>query len=441
MEIKSPTNKPTPLRITFQTLGCRLNIAETGAIKTAFQDGGYKIVEYGGPADLVFLNTCTVTNSADASCRNLIRKSKQEYPDANIIVAGCYAQMEAESIRTAMGVDVIIGTAEKANVLAHVNQFLNSQTQGVVATSRSSSFWVASNQIDDDHTRAFLKIQDGCNYICSYCIIPFARGRSKSISLEQAKEECQALIEKGFKEITLTGINIGEYQGANQETFDDLLQNLINLEGLERLRLSSVEPNTITDNLLAILKQTTCFQDHFHIPLQSGDDTILTQMKRKYDTALFTATLNKIMQAFPRAGIGSDIIVGFPGETDQHFQNTYDLLKKLPITHFHVFPYSSRTGTLAAKQPDQIPTTVKKQRARRLRDLGNLKLAQFIQKQVGQTNQVLFENQNKAGHWQGYSSNYIKIQVPSNQVDLKNKVCRVMITQAHADYADAVLLT
>lgn len=411
-------------KVSFHTLGCRLNFSETGTISQGFVDRGYDIVEFGESADVTFINTCTVTDAADSTCRNLIRKAYKASPEGKIVVAGCYAQMDAPKIAKMTGVDLVLGTSEKYKVF----EYLNEEETDAIHIDKSVDFYGAATSSVDGHTRSFLKIQDGCNYVCSFCIIPFARGRSKAVSIESAISEAKKLLSNGFKEIVLTGVNIGEYESTSGEKLSDLVKELLALEGLERLRLASVEPNTITDELLEVMKSSPKFLDHFHIPLQSGDDTILTNMRRKYSVEDYKGIINKIITAFPNAGIGADIICGFPGETEENFQNTFNLLKELPITHFHVFPYSKRKNTMAGKMDDHIQHPVKKQRVKTLIMLGDAKLNMFAEDQVGSNSEVLFERENKFGYWEGYTTNFVRVFVKSSQ-DLKNQIINVQLTE------------
>lgn len=413
-----------PKKVAFHTLGCRLNFSESGSIAQGFVDRGYEIVEFGNPADVVFLNTCTVTDGADSSCRNLIRKAQSSAPEAKIVVAGCYAQMEAEKIKAMQGVDLILGTSEKYKVF----DYLESESDLQVRIDKSSDFWGAATTLADSHTRAFLKIQDGCNYVCSFCIIPFARGRSRTITVEDALKEATELTTKGFKEIVLTGVNIGEYEAISGERLTDLVKRIADLPGLSRLRLGSVEPNTVTRELLETLKATGKYQDHFHIPLQSGSDEILSSMRRKYTTSQYKDILAMVRSYYPEAAFGADVIVGYPGESEAQFLETFNLLRTQPITHFHVFPYSKRKGTTAAKLPDQIQSAVKKDRVRTLTMLGNAKLDDFAAEMVGRETEVLFEHETD-GFWEGYSSNYLRVKVKST-FDLKNEIRRVRITSS-----------
>jgi threonylcarbamoyladenosine tRNA methylthiotransferase MtaB len=410
-------------KVALHTLGCRLNFSETGSISQGFADRGYEIVPFGEEADVVFINTCTVTDDADSSCRALIRKAHRSSPEGKIVVAGCYAQMDPKTISGMQGVDLVLGTSEKYKVF----DYLGEEADQVVAVDKSNLFWGASTTPSDSHTRAFLKIQDGCNYVCSFCIIPQARGRSRTISVEDAVTQAESLVEDGFKEIVLTGVNIGEYESTSGEKLTDLVQRILDIEGLKRLRLSSVEPNTITDELLDVLASSPKFMDHFHIPLQSGSDEILTAMKRKYDVNFYKSVINKIIARFPNAAVGADMIVGFPGETQEQFEETYALAKELPITHFHVFPYSKRKGTIAARSENHIHVGVKKERSRALHMFGEAKLAMLSEDMVGMTTDVLFERRNKEDFFTGYSTNFVKVHVKTDS-DLKNEIRKVHLT-------------
>lgn len=410
-------------RVALHTLGCRLNLSETGSIASGFKERGYDIVDFGEPADVVFINTCTVTDAADSTCRNLIRKAHHSSPEAKIVVAGCYAQMEPEKIAGMQGVDLVLGNTEKYKVF----DYLDDESTNQVHVDKSWEFYSAATTSADSHTRAFLKIQDGCNYVCSFCIIPFARGRSRAISVSDAILEAKKLVTDGFKEIVLTGVNIGEYEQASGEKLHHLVAEILKVDGLERFRLSSVEPNTITDELLEVLKSSPKVMDHFHIPLQSGDDDILKAMRRKYTVADYKRIIGKIMAAFPNAGIGADIIVGFPGETKEQFENTFNLVKELPLTHFHVFPYSKRKNTTAARMENHIHSAVKKERVKTLLMFGDAKLNLFSEDQIGKTTKVLFEKRNKEGNFEGYSANYVRVQVKTDS-DLSNIERNVLIT-------------
>lgn len=408
--------------VSFHTLGCRLNMSETGAIAQGFVDRGYKVVPFGESSDVTFLNTCTVTDGADSTCRNLIRKAQKNSPEGKVVVAGCYAQMEADKIKSMQGVDLILGTQEKYKVF----DYLKEEQDSLIRIDKSSEFWGAATTEADSHTRAFLKVQDGCNYVCSFCIIPFARGRSRTIKVEDAITETENLIRKGFKEVVLTGVNIGEYESTSGERLIDLVGGVAGVDGLQRLRLSSVEPNTISRELLETLKSSGVYQEHFHVPLQSGCDEILTSMRRKYDKAFYRSTMALIREFFPNASIGADIIVGYPGETREQFKETFDFLEELQITHFHVFPYSKRKNTTAAKAENHIQADEKKMRVKTLINLGEKLKHDFSKRQVGETSEVLFER-SKDGEYLGHSSQYIKVKHRSKS-DLTNKIIKMKFT-------------
>lgn len=403
--------------VSFYTHGCRLNFSESGSIAQGFVDRGYRVVEFGKSADVTFINTCTVTDGADSSCRNTIRKAHKSSPEGKIVVAGCYAQMNPDEIAGMQGVDLILGTSEKYKVF----DYLEEVQDQAVRVDKTSEFWGAATTLADSHTRAFLKIQDGCNYICSFCIIPQARGRSRTITIEQALSEAKNLVSHGYKEIVLTGVNIGEYARSSGEKLEDMVQALIATEGVERLRLGSVEPNTITTSLLETLKASAKSMDHFHVPMQSGSNEILQSMRRKYLKEDYSDIISQIIDYFPEAGIGADIIVGYPGETRQQFEETKALLSELPITHFHVFPYSKRQNTLATKMENHVHHEEKKSRVKELMALGEQKLRDFARTQIGKTNQVLFERRDEEGFFHGHTTNFIKVKVPSD-LDLKNQI-------------------
>tara|TARA_R110000868_G_scaffold187715_1_gene430258 strand:- start:2045 stop:3367 length:1323 start_codon:yes stop_codon:yes gene_type:complete len=414
-----------PKRVALHTLGCRLNFSETGSIASGFEERGYQIVPFGERADVVFINTCTVTDGADSSCRNLIRKAHTSSPEGKIVVAGCYAQMDAPRIAKMQGVDLVLGTTEKYKVFDYLGEAESEQ----IHIDKTAHFYGAATSTAEGHTRAFLKIQDGCNYVCSFCIIPQARGRSRAISVEAAIDEAKRVLDQGFKEIVLTGVNIGEYERSSGERLPDLVAKLAELDGLERLRLSSVEPNTLSDELLDVFASTDKFMPHFHIPMQSGSDEILKLMRRKYDVDFYQKIIEKVMTRFPEAGIGADIIVGFPGETDEQFMQTYNLAKELPLTHFHVFPFSKRKNTTAGKMENHIQHAVKKERVRSLIALGEAKLAMFAEDQIGSVADVLYERRGKSGAWEGYTPNYVRVHTNS-PLELKNKIVKTQIVSS-----------
>ena len=409
--------------VALHTLGCRLNMSETGTIAQGFSERGYRVVPFGETADVVLVNTCTVTDSADSTCRNLIRKAHRSSPEGKIVVVGCYSQMEPEAVASIQGVDLVLGTAEKYKVF----DYLDEEKEQIVNVDMTNEFWGAATTPADSHTRAFLKIQDGCNYICSFCIIPQARGRSRAMPMDEVLGSARKLVGNGYKEIVLTGVNIGEYAKASGTPFYRLVQGLLDVQGLERLRLSSVEPNTFDDELIKVLKDSPKTMDHFHVPLQSGNDEVLGRMRRKYTISQYSDILGKLKEAFPKAGIGADIILGHPGETNAQFLDTFNYLRSSPITHFHPFPYSKRKGTLSAGMDDHIPHAVKKERVRMISDLGCAKLLDFSHDQIGTKSKVLFEK-GRDGLFEGYTSNFVRVWVESG-LDLTNQIKNVEIKE------------
>jgi threonylcarbamoyladenosine tRNA methylthiotransferase MtaB len=408
--------------VALHTLGCRLNISETGSLTDEFVKRGYQLVPFGQKADVVLINTCTVTDNADSSCRNLIRKANRTSPEGKIIVVGCYSQMEPQAVASLEGVDLVLGTADKNKVFNYLDE-----PKQIIDVAPSMEFSAASTSTEDSHTRAFLKIQDGCNYICSFCIIPKARGRSRAISLEDAIKRAKELINQGFQEIILTGVNIGEYQKASGTPLYKLIDSISQLPGLKRLRLSSVEPNTFDDDLIKVLKDSPNIMDHFHLPLQSANDTILKAMRRKYTISQYAKTLDCIKSAFPQASIGADIILGHPGETREQFFDTFNFLKNSPITHFHPFPYSKRKNTLSAGMNDHLPHQEKKKRVSLITALGRKKLLNFSAQQIGRSAPVLFEK-GENGIFSGYTPNYVKVYLPS-ALDISNQIKTVKLTE------------
>ena len=408
-------------RVAFHTLGCRLNFAETGTIADGFSERGYESVPFGEPADVTFINTCTVTDAADSTCRNTIRKARRFSPRGKVVVAGCYAQMDGERINAMEEVDLVLGTSEKYNVF----RYLQDGPPRIPRLKQSPDFHAAMSDPAGKRTRAFLKIQDGCNYKCSFCIIPQARGPSRTISVEQAVSQAKALVANGFKEVVLTGVNIGEY---GRKRLPALVGSLLDIEGLKRLRLSSVEPNTITEELLSVLGSSEKFMPYFHIPLQSGNDEILKNMKRRYRSKHYRNIIERISLKFPTAGIGADMICGFPGESERQFLDTLRIAEELPLTHFHVFPYSSRKNTPAASMDDHLPSSIKKERVKKLTVLGEAKLEKFCKQFISQTSQVLFEQRDSQGNWWGYSPHFLKVYIFSDK-DLRNIILNVQYSQ------------
>jgi threonylcarbamoyladenosine tRNA methylthiotransferase MtaB len=445
-----------PKKVALQTLGCRLNFSETGGIADQFVKAGYEIVQFGEPADVVFLNTCTVTEGADRSCRAEIRKARKTSPQAKVVVAGCYAQMEAEKLRQMPEVDLVLGNSQKYQVLDFLQQTpfapvspsseiqqpsRNTQTKDLhTYIDKTNDFFGAVTSLAEGHTRAFLKIQDGCNYVCSFCIIPLARGRSRTITPEEALQSAKSTLAQGFKEIVITGVNIGEYEESAGVSLAELLRPILALHDLKRLRLSSLEPNTLNRELLSVLKESGKVMDHFHLPLQSGSDSILKLMRRKYTRALYQQQVQLVQEFFPEATFGADIMVGHPGETEELFLETFDFLRESPLTHFHVFPYSKRQSTTSAKLPQQVDPKTKQERVKLLLNLGQAKLQTWAEKQIGRRVEVLFESQ-KEGYWEGHAPQFCKVRLESPLAgqSLRNVMKTVSLNEWRGDYFSASL--
>ncbi len=415
-------------KVSFHTLGCKLNFSETSSIASEFLKKGFDRVNFGEAADVVFINTCTVTGTADKKCRQAVKKAKKDSPDAFIAVTGCYAQAEAEEIAKIPGVDVVLGMNEKFNIFKYFEEFEKPEKTQIhsCAVDEISKFDAAYSS--GDRTRSFLKVQDGCNYKCTYCTIPSVRGKSRNNSIEKTVEQARKIADEGFKEVILTGVNIGDFGKSTNETFFDLLKALDRVEGIERYRISSIEPNLITDEIIEFVSSDSKkFLPHFHIPLQSGSDTILKNMKRRYNTDLFRRKIERINKLIPDAFIGVDVIVGFPGETDAYFAESFNFLAGLDISFLHVFSYSVRPGTPAEKMPGKLSAKEIKHRSKELHLLSDKKHAEFYARFVGTRQKVLFEAANVKGLMFGFTENYIKVEVPFDK-NLINQICDFSIT-------------
>ena len=403
--------------VAFHTLGCKLNFAETSTIAKDMVEGGFERVEFQDPADVYIINTCSVTENADRETRNIIGRALRANPDGFIVVVGCYAQLKPEQIMELPGVDLVLGATEKFNV----RQFLGAleKTQGdaeVHSCEIENANTFVSSYSAGDRTRAFLKVQDGCDYKCTYCTIPLARGISRSDTLENVVDKAQEIAEAGIPEIVLTGVNVGDYgkgefgNKKHESTFLELVQALDAQVPVERMRISSIEPNLLRDEIITFTAQSQKFVPHFHLPLQSGSDTILKLMKRRYMTALYRKRVAAIKAANPDTCIGVDVIVGFPGETDELFAETYNLLNELDISYLHVFTYSERENTLAVNMDGVVPIPERKRRNKMLRILSEKKKRAFYESQLGQVRPVLFEAENKEGFMLGYTDNYVRVK-------------------------------
>jgi threonylcarbamoyladenosine tRNA methylthiotransferase MtaB len=399
-------------KVSFYTLGCKLNFAETSTLTRGFAENGYIQVEFGEQADVVVINTCSVTQLADKKCRQAIGKAARTSPLAIVAVVGCYSQLKPEEISHIEGVDLVLGNNEKFKIVEYVEEF-NGLHRGTTqihscAIENVEEFNPSFSLFD--RTRSFLKVQDGCDYHCSYCTIPLARGNSRNQDIGKLVTEAKKIRDQGIKEIVLTGVNIGDFGKSTGETFPDLLQSLDQVEGIERYRISSIEPNLLTNEIISFVSQSRSFLPHFHIPLQSGSNEILKLMSRRYTRELFGERVNTIKNIMPMACIGADVIVGFPGETEELFDETYQFLDNTDISYLHVFPYSERRNTRAVSLPGKVVPKEKDKRSKALLDLSEKKKKQFYQNNIGEEYPVLFESQQSDGKIFGFTSNYIKVE-------------------------------
>ena len=425
-------------KVAFYTLGCKLNFAETSTIARSFEDDGYIRVDFDDPADIYVINTCSVTENADKQFKQIVRKALKTNPKAFLAAVGCYAQLKPEELASVDGVDLVLGAKEKFNITQYIDD-LTKNNEGVVHSCEiaETDFYVGSYSIGD-RTRAFLKVQDGCDYKCTYCTIPMARGISRSDTIENILSNAKKISDKGIKEIVLTGVNIGDYgkgefgNKKHEHTFLELVQALDKVEGIERLRISSIEPNLIKDETIDFIAQSNSFVPHFHIPLQSGSNEILKKMKRRYLRELYVSRVAKIREVMPDACIGVDVIVGFPGETDEHFLETYHFLNELDISYLHVFTYSERDNTEAVLMDGVVPDAVRAKRSKMLRGLSAKKRNAFYESQLGKEKTVLFESDNKQGYIHGFTENYVKVKAPWDPA-LVNTLHKVKLTKIDVD--------
>lgn len=416
----------------FHTLGCKLNFAETSTIARQLTDAGYEKVSFDDKANVYVINTCSVTENADRECKLHVKRAMKANPEGLVVIVGCYAQLKPEEISRIEGVDLVLGAKEKFNILSYLEDLEKSENEGIVHSCEieETDFFIGSYSIGD-RTRAFLKVQDGCDYKCTYCTIPLARGISRSDTIENVLRNAREISQKDIKEIVLTGVNIGDYgkgefgNKKHEHTFLDLISELDKVEGIERIRISSIEPNLLKDESIELVSRSRSFVPHFHIPLQSGSDDLLKKMKRRYLTKLYRDRVAKIREVMPHAAIGVDVIVGFPGETEELFMETYNFLNELPITYLHVFTYSERENTEAAAMEGIVPIPERKKRNKMLRILSEKKKMAFYQTQLGKTLPVLWEHENKDGKMFGFTENYVRVQkdfdeASVNQIEFLN---------------------
>lgn len=403
----------------FHTLGCKLNFAETSTIARQLTGAGYQKVSFDEPAHVYIINTCSVTENADRECKFHVKRAMKANPDGLVVILGCYAQLKPEEISAITGVDLVLGAKEKFNILSYLDDLEKSESHGIIHSCEidEADFFIGSYSIGD-RTRAFLKVQDGCDYKCTYCTIPLARGISRSDTIESVVKNATEISQKGIKEIVLTGVNIGDYgkgefgNKKHEHTFLDLISELDQVDGIERIRISSIEPNLLKNESIELVAKSKRFVPHFHIPLQSGSDDLLKKMKRRYMSGLYSDRVAKIREVMPDSCIGVDVIVGFPGETEEKFLETYNFLNELPISYLHVFTYSERENTEAVEMEGVIPIPERKRRNKMLRILSEKKKMAFYQTQLGKILPVLWEHENKNGLMFGFTENYVRVQKP-----------------------------
>ncbi|MCM8570781.1 tRNA (N(6)-L-threonylcarbamoyladenosine(37)-C(2))-methylthiotransferase MtaB [Gramella jeungdoensis] len=425
-------------KVAFYTLGCKLNFSETSTIARSFENEGFERVEFTEKADIYVINTCSVTENADKRFKTIVKQAQKVNENAFLIAVGCYAQLKPEELAAVDGVDLVLGATEKFKVTDYLNDLTKNDFGEVHSCEiNEADFYVGSYSIGD-RTRAFLKVQDGCDYKCTYCTIPLARGISRSDKLENVLKNAAEISEQGIKEIVLTGVNIGDYgkgefgNKKHEHTFLDLVKALDEVEGIERLRISSIEPNLLKNETIDFVAQSKTFVPHFHIPLQSGSDEMLKLMRRRYLSDLYVDRVKQIRRVMPDACIGVDVIVGFPGETEEHFLETYNFLNELDISYLHVFTYSERDNTPAAEMDGVVPLKVRKKRSKMLRGLSAKKRRAFYESQLGNTCTVLFEGENKEGYIHGFTENYVKVKAPWDPAKV-NTLQKIKLTEIDVD--------
>ena len=408
--------------VALHTLGCKLNFSETSTIGRLLENDGFVKKKFDEVADVYVINTCSVTDNADKECRQLVRRIQRKAPEAMVVITGCYAQLKPEEIASIPGVDLVLGAAEKFNITEHLKTITKGDSTKICSCDIEEVNIFSASQSINDRTRVFLKVQDGCDYNCSFCTIPMARGKSRSDSIDNILANVKTIANQGVKEIVLTGINLGDFGSTHQSTpnevknkeedFYQLIQQLENSEGPNRYRISSIEPNLLSDEIIEWVSRSKKIMPHFHIPLQSGSNKILGLMRRRYKRELYSEKVTLIKKLIPHCCIGVDVIVGFPGETETHFKETVDFLQALDISYLHVFTYSERANTLADSMKPVVPISTRNERNKMLRNLSYQKMQYFTNQHVGNTREVLFETHNKNGMMEGYTDNYIKITTP-----------------------------
>jgi threonylcarbamoyladenosine tRNA methylthiotransferase MtaB len=404
--------------VAFHTLGCKLNYSETSTLSRLLENEGFEKKNFDDKADVYVINTCSVTDNADKECRQLVRRIQRKAPESLVVITGCYAQLKPKEIAEIEGVDLVLGAAEKFNIAQHLKELTKNDSARICSCDISEVTGFNASFSINDRTRTFLKVQDGCDYNCSFCTIPMARGKSRSDNIKNVVRNVEELVLTGVKEIVLTGVNLGDFgKGAfgnkkHDEDFYELAKCLEQVEGIERYRISSIEPNLLTNEIIEFVANSDKFMPHFHVPLQSGSNKMLGLMRRRYKRELYTERVKLIKTLMPHCAIGVDVIVGFPGETEELFNETFDFLEDLDISYLHVFTYSERPGTLAVEMKEVVPVSTRNERNKKLRNLSYMKMSEHTRRHIGETRKVLFEGNSKNGMMEGYSDNYIKINVP-----------------------------
>lgn len=425
-------------KVAFYTLGCKLNFSETATIARNIQDEGFDRVEFSDFSDIYVINTCSVTENADKRFKTIVKQAQRANASAYIVAVGCYAQLQPEELAAVNGVDLVLGATEKFKITDYLNQLTKNDTAAIHSCEIADADFYVSSYSVGDRTRAFLKVQDGCDYKCTYCTIPLARGISRSDSLQNILDNAKNIANQGIKEIVLTGVNIGDYgkgeygNKKHEHTFFDLVQALDTIDGIHRLRISSIEPNLLKDETIDFVANSNSFVPHFHIPLQSGSNVMLKAMRRRYMKELYVDRVEHIKRVLPDACIGVDVIVGFPGETDEIFLETYNFLNELDISYLHVFSYSERPNTHAATLPNEVSKYVRSKRSKMLRGLSVKKRRAFYESQINTQHTVLFEGENKDGYIHGFTENYVKVKSPWDP-SLVNSLHNVDLTEIDSD--------
>jgi threonylcarbamoyladenosine tRNA methylthiotransferase MtaB len=408
---------PTKRTIAFHTLGCKLNFSETSTLSRLLENEGFEKTGFDGLADVYVINTCSVTDNADKECRHLVRRIQRRSPESFVVITGCYAQLKPKEIASIPGVDLVLGAAEKFNIAQHIGELAKGDAAKICTCDIEDISGFNASWSQNDRTRTFLKVQDGCDYNCSFCTIPLARGKSRSDTVANVVAHAERLAKDGVKEIVLTGVNLGDFgKGvdgiAHKENFSGLVKALDKVAGIERYRISSIEPNLLTNEVIEFVANSDKFMPHFHIPLQSGSNEVLGLMRRRYKRELYAERVKLIKTLMPHCAIGVDVIVGFPGETDEHFKETFEFLHSLDISYLHVFTYSERDNTKALEIKPVVPVHIRNERNKALRNLSYMKMQYFTNQHAGQNRKVLFEIYNKDGMMEGYTDNYIRISTP-----------------------------